>query len=63
MRLDHPINTATVSLRNITKASFEVAWKIVRSKKHTTLVKNLLNQQQLPWLKQYAEMILHKNLI
>ena len=25
MRLDNPINTATVSLRNTTKASFEVA--------------------------------------
>jgi len=35
MQLDNPTNTATVSLRNTTKASFDVAWKNSSIKKST----------------------------
>lgn len=51
MRLDHPTNTATVSLRNTTKASFEVAWKIARSKKAHNIGEELIKPAAIAMVK------------
>jgi len=42
MRLDCPSNTLTVSLQKTTKASFDVAWKIARSKKAYNIGEELI---------------------
>jgi hypothetical protein len=42
MRLDCPSNTLTVSLQKTTKASFDVAWKIARSKKAHNIGEELI---------------------
>lgn len=42
MRLDCPSNTLTVSLQKTTKASFDVAWKIARSKKEHNIGEELI---------------------
>jgi len=58
MWLDRPSNTLTVSLLKTTKASFDVAWKIARSKKkRVTLVRDLSNQQLFQWFGPSVEMV------
>ncbi|XP_025203978.1 protein FAM200B-like [Melanaphis sacchari] len=62
MRLDCPSNTRlTVSLQKTTKASFDVAWKIARSKKAHNIEEELIKPAAILWLERSAEMTLLKN--
>lgn len=55
MRLDCPSNTLTVSLQKSTKASFDVAWKIARSKKAHNIGEELIKPAAISMVRTVSE--------